>query len=127
MAPAYVLHRMTLTRDQVRKLASGQAIRVTHAHLHGKHPIHVTRSQMTKIAKHHQQGVGVQLRMSAAQVKHNLRMGGGLWDTIKSVGRTIAGVVEKGASFINHPYAAPIGAIAGGVKKLLGGRLVYVQ
>ena len=124
--PPYPPHGLTLTRDQVKKLASGQAIRLKHPHLHGNHPVHLTRQQLTKIAKHHTKGVGMELRMSPAQVTYNIRRGGGFWDTLKSIGRTVAGVVEKGASFINHPAAAPIGAIAGGVKRLLGGRLVYV-
>lgn len=71
---------VTLSDSQLKKLASGDSIRLKHSALTGSNTIHVTTTQLKKIEKAKLSGKGVQLSFSGQQMKHNAKSGGSLFD-----------------------------------------------
>ncbi len=77
-------HGMRFTAEQIKKLAKGMGVRVAHNHLTGSHVVHLTKRQLNKVKKSSRNGVGMVLRMSPTQIRHNMK-GGGIFDTIKDL------------------------------------------
>jgi hypothetical protein len=82
MPTSYIPHGLTLSNAQIQKLRKGDTIRITHKNLNGAHQIHLTNAQIKKIQHAYAAGKGVDLKMSAAQLKYNLKNGSGLFDII---------------------------------------------
>lgn len=72
----YTSHSVHLSDNQKAKLnraiKAGQplAIKLSHAALHGEHPLPLTDTQLKAIAKHQAQGSGYTLNLSVPQIKH---------------------------------------------------------
>ena len=53
------------------------SIRLGHENLKGNDILAVTESQAKKLAKAHENGEGITIRMSSRQLKHNMKVEGG--------------------------------------------------
>ena len=53
------------------------SIRLGHEDLQGNDILAVSRSQAKKLAKAHENGKGITIRMSSSQLKHNTKIEGG--------------------------------------------------
>ena len=53
------------------------SIRLNHEDLNGNDILAVTRSQANSLAKAHEDGKGITIRMSSKQLKHNMKVEGG--------------------------------------------------
>ena len=53
------------------------SIRLGHEDLQGNDILAVTNSQAKKLAKAHENGKGITIRMSSSQLKHNMKIEGG--------------------------------------------------
>jgi len=85
---------LALQHHHLAKLVQGDTIRLKHNQLQGPISIHLTKIQWNKLRKVRANGKGMTLKMSTAQVRHNLENGGGLWDTLKNVYNTVAPVAK---------------------------------
>jgi len=85
---------LALQHHHLAKLVQGDTIRLKHNQLQGPISIHLTKVQWNKLRKVRANGKGMTLKMSTAQVRHNLENGGGLWDTLKNVYNTVAPVAK---------------------------------
>jgi len=85
---------LALQHHHLAKLVQGDTIRLKHNQLQGPISIHLTKVQWNKLRKVRANGKGMTLKMSTAQVRHNLEHGSGLWDTIKNVYNTVAPVAK---------------------------------
>jgi len=85
---------LALQHHHLAKLVQGNTIRIKHNQLQGPISIHLTKVQWNKLRKVRANGKGMTLKMSTAQVRHNLEHGSGLWDTIKNVYNTVAPVAK---------------------------------
>lgn len=89
----YLAHHATLTLPQAKTLLSGGSVKIAHKHLKGEHGIFLTAQQAKRWQKAHAAGKGVHLRMSKAQLSHNIKGGGFLsdaWTKLKDVGKKVA-------------------------------------
>jgi len=88
------LDRLALQPHHLAKLIQGDTIRLKHGQLQCPVTIHLTKLQWNKLRKVRANGKGMSLKMSTAQVRHNLEHGGGLWDTITGIYNKVAPVVK---------------------------------
>jgi hypothetical protein len=96
---SYHPHSIQMTRPQAIKLAKGETIRIPHAHLSGGHVVHMTKTQIKKIHKAHGAGLGVQLKLSPAAIRHNRKHGSGIFGDIlrQVVGNVAPKLLNYGA------------------------------
>lgn len=94
---SYQKHGFSLSTAQVKKLSKGDKIRIKHESLHGPHPVYLTKTQHARMSKAHAAKKGMDLQMSGAQLRHHLKHGGSIFDTLKDWGKSALG------------YLAPIG------------------
>ena len=80
----YVNVRVNISEGQKKKLqhaikasCSAVSIRLGHKDLKGNDIIAVTNSQAKKLAKAHENGKGITIRMTSKQLKHNMKIQGG--------------------------------------------------
>ena len=74
------LHISQGQADKIKKAIqekSDVSIRLSHSDLEGEHILAVTKSQLNKIAKAHNNGTGVTLKLSKKQLSHNSEIEGG--------------------------------------------------
>jgi len=76
--PTYSKHNFGITIDEARRLAQGQPVKLNPAKAGAGVAVYMTHGQHTKVMN------GGALRMTRHQIHHNLKHGGGIWDTIKS-------------------------------------------
>lgn len=81
----YHSHGINLTEKQLHSLAHGGKIIVKHGNLHGSHEVRLTKTQLTKLHKHHKEGKNFPLQMSQTQLKHHMSGGGFFGDLVKKV------------------------------------------
>jgi hypothetical protein len=85
--------RICLTPHEKLELAHGRSIKITPHHLNAvTDQIHVTTGQRDKIHNTMKSGRSHKMKFSQTQIKHH--DGLGVWDSIKSIGKT---VLKKGA------------------------------
>jgi hypothetical protein len=89
MPTQYFEHGLNLSEGQIKSLAEGKTVRLTVDKLSGPHIVHLTRTQINKIAKCSGEGKGCDLKLSAVQLRHQRMVGSGilsdLWNGIKKV------------------------------------------
>ena len=97
------------------------SIRLNHEDLNGNDILAVTRSQAKKLAKAHEDGKSITIRMSSKQLKHNMKVGGFLG--------LLAGLAARVIPMLAKTVipALGVGALSGiassGVQKAMGSGL----
>lgn len=92
-------HGFHLSKDQAKKLAKGERIRIKHADLHGPQHVYLTKSQLNKVHKHIKDRTGMTLHLSQRQIKHAIKHGSGIFgDLIKKAVGAIAPIALDGLS-----------------------------
>lgn len=130
----FYAHGFTLSDDQLRRIAQGQAIRLKHANLEGSDQIFLTKPQVTKINRAKSAGKGIQLQLSIAQLEHATVEGSGRFtDFIRKLGSMAASVARPAASLLFENVREDVGkagakladhalgAVGSTVKKYVGG------
>ena len=98
------------------------SIRLGHEDLQGNDILAVTGSQAKKLAKAHENGKGITIRMSSSQLKHNSKIEGGFLGLL-------AGLAARALPFVVKTVlpALGVGALSGlastGVQKAMGSDL----
>jgi len=98
--------RLGLQPFHLSKLIQGDTIRLKHAQLTGPVLVHLTKVQWNKLRKVRANGTGMTLKMSSAQVRHNIQHGEGLWDTITGIYNRVAPVVKAIIPVVKSGYDA---------------------
>jgi hypothetical protein len=75
----YQSHLMTLSPQDIKKLGSGMIITVRKGQLGHGVPVFLNGLQAAQMRR----GGNLRLRMNRSQFRHNVRRGGGIWDTFK--------------------------------------------
>ena len=98
------------------------SIRINHEDLNGNDILAVTRSQANNLAKAHEDGKGITIRMTSKQLKHNMKTEGGFLGLL-------AGLAARSLPMIAKSVipALGVGALSGlassGVQKAMGSGL----
>ena len=98
------------------------SIRLNHEDLNGNDILAITKSQAKKLAKAHEDGKGITIRMTSKQLKHNMKTEGGFLGLL-------AGLAARALPMIAKTVlpALGVGALSGlastGVSKALGNGL----
>ena len=98
------------------------SIRLNHEDLKGNDILAITRSQVKKLAKAHEDGKGIMIRMSSKQLKHNIKVEGGFLGLL-------AGLAARALPMLAKTVlpALGVGALSGlassGVQKAMGSGL----
>ncbi len=82
--PSYNKNALGIARSDMHALAKGQAIRIKPGQLGSGQSVWLTAAQSRSLQK----GGGL-LRMSKHQLMHNIRHGGGFWDSLKSTAKNL--------------------------------------
>ena len=97
-------------------------IRLNHEDLNGNDILAITKSQAKKLAKAHEDGKGITIRMTSKQLKHNMKTEGGFLGLL-------AGLAARALPMIAKTVlpALGVGALSGlassGVQKAMGNGL----
>jgi hypothetical protein len=132
----YHHHGATLSRAQIMKLAQGVAITLKKEHVHGPHPLWLTKVQKNKLESAKRKGVGARIQFSTPQIQHNILHGGSLWDLAKkgigavaSVASHLPAVVDTAKStYSGYKNAGLLGAAGGaaqGIGKAIAGNGIF--
>lgn len=97
----YVEESMRLSRQQLMKLAKGKKIRVKKDDMMGDVKIYLTSQQAKKVATRRRKGLGIDLMLDQAQINHNIKFGGGFWDSFKRF-------LGRAASVVNENVVQPV-------------------
>ena len=98
------------------------SIRLNHEDLKGNDILAITRSQAKTLAKAHEDGKGITIRMSSKQLKHNIKVEGGFLSLL-------AGLAARALPMLAKTVlpALGVGALSGlassGVQKAMGSGL----
>ena len=94
------------------------SIRLNHEDLNGNDILAVTKSQAKKLAKAHEDGKGITIRMTSKQLKHNMKVEGGFLGLL-------AGLAARALPMIAKTVlpALGVGALSTGVQKAMGNGL----
>ncbi len=136
----YVPLSCHLSVVQRRRLMQGKCVQMMPRALDKKGgcTMHVTARQAHKLHAHHAKGMGLRLKMSMAQLRHNRRHGAGLWDSLKAGAKKLVGAV-KNVYWANRPtpkannskgigYSSRLASMMGeGIRKRKGGRVDLVN
>jgi hypothetical protein len=118
----YILHKASLNNNHLAQLRDAYekkqplSLKLLHEHLHGDHPLHLTKTQVDKLHKCDAEKKGASIKMSKAAVQHTGRgFFGDIWNGIKKVfgvakevGNTLKDIglaPSKLVGFIPHPAA----------------------
>ena len=125
----YVNVKVNISEGQKEKLqhaikanCSAVSIRLGHEDLQGNDILAVTSSQAKKMAKAHENGKGITIRMSSSQLKHNTKIEGGFLSLL-------AGLAARALPLLAETVlpALGVGALSGlaslGVQKAMGSGL----
>ena len=125
----YVNVKVNISEGQKEKLqhaikasCSATSIRLGHKDLQDNDILAVTNSQAKKLAKAHENGKGITIRMTSKQLKHNTKIEGGFL-------RLLAGLAARALPMIAKTVlpALGVGALSGlassGVQKTMGSGL----
>ena len=98
------------------------SIRLGHEDLQGNNILAVTGSQAKKLAKAHENGKGITIRMSSSQLKHNKKIEGGFLGLLARLASRALPLIMKTVLL-----ALGVGALSGlastGVQKAMGSGL----
>ena len=125
----YTNVKVNISEGQKEKLkhaikagCSAVSIHLGHEDLKGNDILAVTNSQAKKLAKAHENGKGITIRMSSKQLKHNTKIEGGFLGLL-------AGLAERALPMLAKTVlpAVGVGALSGlassGVQKAMGSGL----
>ena len=125
----YVNVKVNISEGQKEKLqhaikgsCSATSIRLGHKDLKGNDIIAVTNSQAKKLAKAHENGRGITIKMTSKQLKHNTKIEGGFLGLL-------AGLAARALPMLPKTVlpALGVGALSGlastGVQKAMGSGL----
>ena len=125
----YVNVKVNISEGQKEKLqhaikagCSATSIRLGHKDLQGNNIIAITNSQAKKLAKAHENGKGITIRMTSKQLKHNTKVEGGFLGLL-------AGLAARAIPMLAKTVipALGVGALSGlassGVQKAMGSGL----
>ncbi len=102
----YQSHGLNLSKNQAKKLISGESIKLPANKLVGPHSILLTKSQLNKVNKAIQSGKGCTIKLSKSQLNKNIRAGSGFLDVLKGIGKSVAPVALDFASeFLKNKIA----------------------
>ena len=125
----YVNVKVNISEGQKEKLhhaikagCSAMSVRLGHKDLQGNDIIAVTNSQAKKLAKAHENGKAITIRMTLKQLKHNTKIEGGFLGLLAGLAARALPVLEKTVL-----PALGVGALSGlastGVQKAMGSGL----
>ena len=125
----YTNVKVNISEGQKEKLqraikgsCSAVSIRLGHKDLQGNNIIVVTNSQAKKLAKAHENGKGITIRMSSNQLKHNKKIEGGFLGLLAGLAARALPMVAKTVLPV-----LGVGALSGlassGVQKAIGSGL----
>ena len=125
----YINVKVNISERQKEKLqhaikagCSAVSIRLGHEDLQGNDILAVTNSQANKLAKAHENGKGITIRMTSKQLKHNTKIEGGFLGLL-------AGLAARAIPMLANTVipALGVGALSGlassGVQKAMGSGL----
>ena len=125
----YVNVKVNISEGQKEKLqraikaaCPAVSIRLSHEDLQGNDILAVNSSQVKKLAKAHENGKGITIRMSSSQLKHNTKIEGGFLGLL-------AGLAARALPMVARTVlpALAVGALSGaassGVQKAMGSGL----
>ena len=98
----YTNVKVNISEGQKEKLqhaikvgCSAVSIRLGHKDLQGNEILAVTNSQPQKLAKAHENGKGITIRMSSKQLKHNIKAEGGFLGLLAGLAARALPLVAK--------------------------------
>jgi len=115
-------------KEKLKQALAGStqlSLHLSHSDLAGEHTIALTQSQLNKLNKAKETGKGVNIKMSKTQVRHNMKVHGGILSLP-------AGLASQAIPFITGRVlpALGVGALSSlastGVQKLMGNGL-YIK
>ena len=126
---SYVNVKLNISEGQKEKLqhaikasCSAVSIRLGHEDLKGNDIIAITRSQAKKLAKAHENGKGITIKMSSSQLKYNKKIEGGFLGLLAGLATRALPMIVKTVLL-----ALGVGAFSGlassGVQKAMGSGL----
>jgi len=86
--------RLGLEHHHLAKLVQGYTIRLKHTQLTGPVIFYLSKVQWNKLQKVRANGTGMTLKMSSAQVRHNIQHGEGPWYTITGIYNRVVPAVK---------------------------------
>ena len=132
MTTKYHSHGVKLSQGQLTKLARAYStkspitLRLSRDELSGSDELMLTKTQLKKIQKAMKNGVGVDIKISKAQIQNAVRHGGSLWSTLAGLSSRVLPMVMPLAKKVASPLFS--GAVSGlaslGIDKLFGGAVM---
>ena len=128
----YIPYKLNLSQGQLEKLKiairnrSQITLRLSNKDLSGNHQLLLTKRQIDKIKKHINKGVGMELRLSKAQLRKNLQSGGSVLSSILQLGTKMLPYATKAVSKLAPALATGAAHALGslGIDKIFGGFLI---
>ena len=124
----YISVKVNISEGQRQKIRQALqnggpvSIRLSHEDLNGEDVLGLTKSQVNKLAKAYETGKGMTIKMSATQVKNNLKVEGGFLGMLAGLAARALPMLAKSVL-----PALGVGALSGlassGVQKVLGNGL----
>ena len=125
----YVNVKVNISEGQKEKLqhaikasCSAVSIRLAHEDLLGNNILAITNSQAKKLAKAHENGKGITIRMTSIQLKHNTKIEGGFLGLLAGLAARAVPMVTK-TVLPALGVGAPSGLASSGVQKVMGSGL----
>ena len=97
------------------------SIRLGHKDLQGNDILAVTNSQVKKLAKAHENGNGITIRMSSRQLKHNTKIEGGFLGLLAGLAARALPMIAR--TVLPLGVGALSGLASSGVQKVIGSGL----
>jgi hypothetical protein len=111
---AYYPHGVQLSMPQMKSLKKGSSVKLSAANLSGPHMLHLTKLQSNRIQRAMTKGCGMTVGLSAKQLAHHKKMGGGWFDSI----------LNTADRLYQSPIVRDLGSLAGKhIMKKLGSGL----
>ena len=128
----YYPYKINLSQGQLEKLKraiknrSSISLRLNNKDLSGNHQLLLTERQINKIKKHMSKGVGMELRLSKAQISKNLQSGGSVLSSLLQLGSKMlpfaTQAISKVAPALATGAAQALGSL--GINKIFGGFMI---
>ena len=128
----YYPYKINLSKGQLEKLKraiknrSSISLRLNNKDLSGNHQLLLTERQINKMKKHMSKGVGMELRLSKAQISKNLQSGGSVLSSLLQLGTKMlpyaTQAISKVAPALATGAAQALGSL--GINKIFGGFMI---
>ena len=132
MTTKYHSYGVKLSEGQLKKLAKAYStkspitLRLSRDELSGSDELMLTKTQLKKIQRAMKNSVGVDIKISKAQIRNAVRHGGSLWSTLAGLSSRVLPMVMPLAKKVASPLFS--GAVSGlaslGIDKLFGGAVM---